>query len=314
MRSAHPRLISDLAEHFVHQRGVICRRQVLDRGGHDGFIRTQLRSGRWRKVGPGVYVLVGTPPSWEQDLWVSVLAVGHDAVVSHESAGAMHDLSGFARHGQVVTVAHSGWVRVPGTVAHQISDSTADWHMRIDGLPVTTVARTFVDLAAVSRRLRIRNALDDARAANKVTIEQVGAALAAVARKGKPGVHLLGSVLDELGPGVTMASTALERRLHAVVEHAGLPSLILQYRFPGRQLVQGCVDGAWPDMKLIVEADSRRWHTRIQDLSRDHLRDQEAARAGWQTLRVMYEHLVSDPVGTADMLAATRAARLRQAA
>lgn len=243
-----------------------------------------------------------------------MLAAGRDAVVSHEAAAALHGLRSYPGGPRVVTVAHSGHARLDGTTVHQISDLTAQFRTTIDGLPVTTAARTFVDLASTSRRLRLRTALDDARAAQKVTIEQVGTALAAVARQGKPGVRLLGSVLDELGPGAVLPATALEQRLHAIVERGGLPPLIPQYAFPGRQMVRGCVDGAWPDVKLIVEADSRRWHTRIEDLSRDHLRDQEAARAGWQTLRLMYEHLVSDPVGTADTLAATRAVRFRQAA
>ena len=172
----------------------------------------------------------------------------------------------------------------PCITVHQISDLTPEWSTVVEGLPVTTPARTFVDLAAVSRRIRLRSALDDARAARKVTLDEVAIALGAVTRRGKPGVRMLGSVLDELGPGAIPAASVLEQRLHAVVGRAGLPALIPQYAFPGRQVVKGCVDGAWPDAMLIVEADSRRWHTRIEDLSRDHLRDQEAARAGWQVL------------------------------
>ena len=122
-------------------------------------------------------------------------------------------------------------------------------------------------------------ALDDARAANKVSLDQVAVALGAVTRRGKPGVRLLGSVLDELGSDAIPAASVLEQQLHAVVKLAGLPALVPQYAFPGRQVVKGCVDGAWPDAQLIIEADSRRWHTRVEDLSRPPPRSGGGSRA-----------------------------------
>ena len=163
-----------------------------------------------------MYALAGTERSYEQQLWVAVLAAGragHGLVRS--GGGALHDLLGYPTGPLVVTVAHSGFARLPGITVHQITDLTDDGRTSIRGLPVTTVARTFVDLAAVSRRIRLRMALDDARAANKVTLEQVAVALGAVTRRGKPGVRLLGSVLDELGsgrhPGGQRARAAIAR-------------------------------------------------------------------------------------------------------
>ncbi len=288
--------------------------QAIEMGATPSMFVRRVRAGQWRRELPGVYAMAGAQSTYEQRLWVAVLAAGRQAVVSFEAAAAVHGVLGFPKGPLVVTVAHSGYARLPGIRVRQISDLTGEWCTSINGLPITTTARTFVDLAAVSRRLRLRMALDDARSAGKVRLEEVAVALAAVARPGKPGVRMLGSVLDELGPGSVLAPTVLEQRLYDTVERAGLPPLVRQFPFPGRQSVKGCVDGAWPDAMLIVEADSRRWHTRVQDLSRDHLRDQEAARAGWQVLRVMYEHLVSDRTGTIDTLRATRQVRLRQVA
>jgi very-short-patch-repair endonuclease len=58
-----------------------------------------------------------------------------------------------------------------------------------------------------------------------------------------------------------------------------------------------------------LEPRTRRWHTRIRDLRRDHLRDAEAARAGWQTLRFLYEEIVGDPGNVAATVADVRLAR-----
>ena len=72
-----------------------------------------------------------------------------------------------------------------------------------------------------------------------------------------------------------------------------------QFPFPGRQITKGCVDAAYVDAKLVIEVDGRSWHTRIADVKRDHERDADAARSGWQTLRLLWEHVVGDPEGSA---------------
>ena len=116
--------------------------------------------------------------------------------------------------------------------------------------------------------------------------------VAAAAVPGRDGMSKLAEILDDRGPGFIPPASELERRLFRVSELAGLPAPIRQFPHPGRQVQMGWVDAAWREATLIVEADGRRWHSRVQDLSRDHWRDAEAARAGWQTLRLLWEHLV----------------------
>lgn len=99
---------------------------------------------------------------------------------------------------------------------------------------------------------------------------------------------------------------------------ARLPVPRRHFPLPGRGAVEGTVDAAYPDARLIVEADGRRWHTRIRDLLRDHDRDAEAARAGWQTLRFLYERITESPdevaATVADVLRVRLAPRVRPAA
>src|SRR4051812_2476838 len=146
----------------LRQRGVFSRAQVLAAGGTDKVIRARLASGRWRRVTAGVYRFPVARPAFEQELWAAVLAAGRSAVVSHESAAALHGFLGFPPGPRVVTVPHSGCARLPGITVHQITDLTAEWCTDLGGLPVSTPARTFVDLAPITRRLRLRRALDDA--------------------------------------------------------------------------------------------------------------------------------------------------------
>ena len=134
--------------------------------------------------------------------------------------------------------------------------------------------------------------------------------MTAIARRGKPGVRRLARVLDKLTAtkGVTMSK--LERLLLELIADAGLPRPVSQYGFPGRLFTNGCVDAAYLDAKLVIEADGRAWHTRIADVTRDRERDNDAARHGWQTLRLLHEHITADPTGTAELIRDVRRERL----
>ena len=117
-------------------------------------------------------------------------------------------------------------------------------------------------------------------------------------------------VLDERSDGPVPAASGLERSLFGALAAGGLPAPIRQMPLPGRGVVDGLVDAAYCDARLIVEADGRRWHTRIRDLKNDHLRDAEAARVGWLTLRLLYEQITHDPAEVCATVADVRSNRL----
>ena len=255
----------------------------------------------------------GAVDSYLRRLWIARLAVGLVAIVSHEAAAALHRLTGFPEGPLVLTVPHSGFHRIPGTTVHQISDLTLDSCVQIEGLWVTSVARTLTDLVAVCRIGRLAAALDDAVVSQRLTtFGAVGNEVAAIARRGKPKLGLLIRLLDERGPGKETPQSKLEQALFGLIDRFHLPEPQRQFAHPGRDLTNGCVDAAYVDARLIVEADGRRWHTRIKDLARDHHRDAEATRAGWDTLRLLYEAIVDEPEWTAQLITDTLATRRAQ--
>lgn len=62
---------------------------------------------------------------------------------------------------------------------------------------------------------------------------------------------------------------------------------------------------------MIVEVDGRKWHTRRQQMVADHDRSLQAQAAGYETTRLLWEHVAHDPEGTAATMAAVYAARRR---
>ena len=295
------------------QAGAITRRQLLAHGMSRSAIDRRLRVGALRPELPGVYAVAGSPDTVARRRWVGLLAAGPTAVLSFDSAARIHPLSGVAATGPVVvTVPHSGSQSLPGVVVHQISDLAPEHVIHVDGLPVTTVARTIVDLAATWRRGRLGLALEDAISARQTTEAEVGACLRSVARRGKPGVHKLASLLDERGPGKVPPASVLERDFFRMVATSPLPDPQRQHPLPRVDGVRGLVDAAWPEVKLIVEVDGRRWHQRIKDLKRDRDRDLQAAAQGWLVVRLLHEHIVGAPEETLRELIAVYEVRRAQ--
>jgi very-short-patch-repair endonuclease len=304
----------EAAELALRQQGAFASWQLDAAGVAMGSRKVRLASGTWIRVLPGVYVLPSAPPTFEQRLWIGWLAAGPQAIVSHEAAAQLRKIPNVVRDRITLTVQHSGYHRIPGVIVHQISDVLDDHVGELGGWRVTTVPRTIVDLAAVVSPVRLRSIVEESKLAGLTTPVAVGECLATVARRGKPGVRSLARVLDVFGDGKETSNSKLEDALRDVIRAFDLPVPAAQFPFPGRQFVKGCVDFAYPDVKLVIEADGRRWHTRIRDIGRDHERDGDAAEAGWQTLRLLYEHIVGDPEGTARRIRAVLEQRRMQLA
>jgi hypothetical protein len=300
-----------VAQLLGRQHGLAATRQLHRLGVPSSLIRRQLDSGAWERVAPGVVGVVGHRESWHRSLWLGALHAGPDAVVSHESAAELHGFRQVER-GRVRLIVPAGSGPAP---------DFAQWSRRSDlipadtamvhGLTVTGVARTVVDLAADLHAARLRLLLEDAIVRRRCTVESVGATLERVRRSGKRGVTKLDDVLDDLGPADGLPRSELERLADEAIRLAGLPEPVHEHPLPGRGVVTGFVDRAWPDALLILEADGRRWHERRQQMVRDADRNLEASRAGWHTIRLCWEHLAHDLAGTADTLRQIHAERRR---
>src|SRR5688572_5784149 len=122
----------------------------------------------------------------------------------------------------------------------------------------------------------------------------MSSALGSSASRGeaKPGMANLRKVLESRGPGYVAPASRLERLLTDVLTGGGLPLPERQHPLPSR-VGPGRVDLAYPAARLIIEADSRRWHTRVADFETDRLRDNEATVLGWRILRYTWQRLVS---------------------
>ncbi|MBL8778157.1 MAG: type IV toxin-antitoxin system AbiEi family antitoxin domain-containing protein [Acidimicrobiales bacterium] len=287
-------LDSTVAELAATQYGVFARFQLLSLGISDKQIERFLKSGVWIRLAPGVYGYPGHRTTWDRRLWVAYLAAGERASVSHHSAAADFRVPGFPRRDLHLTVPHPDHQRVKGATVHQSRVLPAHHIIVLNGRRTTTLARTLVDLAPHVSLARLDHAYEHAIVTERLTYSKMARTFRELAAPSRKGMNKLAHVLDERGPGYVAPASELERMLHEVVGLAGLPPLVRQHPLPGHHGVEGCVDGAHPEARLIMEADGRRWHTRLANLARDLARDKQAARVGWDTLRFIFVELTDD--------------------
>jgi very-short-patch-repair endonuclease len=294
------------------QAGAFSWSQARGCGFGKATVGRRVRSGRWERVHPGVNVIAGTPRTRVRDLWVAVLAVGPDAVISHESAALVHGAERLAHRPVTLTVPHGSHHRLRGLVVHQIGDVARRHRTRVEGLPVVTAARAVVDLGSRLSVERLGDVADDLVQARATSWPAIGAVFSDVVRPGKPGMVAVATLLDERGGDDVPAQSRLEQALLTALAAGGLSAPVRQMPLPGRGLRRALADAAYPDARIVLEADGRRYHQRLADMRRDRERDAQVVKAGWVPLRFVYEQIVVDPAGVCADVAEARAVRLDQ--
>src|SRR4051794_20536330 len=258
-----------LLELAVAQQGAFSARQVLDRGGTTALLSARCRSGRICRVRQGLYVHSGFPPSWQQDLWLEQLAAGPGAAICGGPAALLHGLGRFdVQSVDVLTRWGSGHRAVRGRV-HETFWLPTSHIVQIDGLPVTSLARTVFDLAGMPRHpLAFRH--DGARAVHVARITQLlntcirdkgmtmtdlVRVLAALGRRGKPGTSIIRDIVRDLGEDYEPTASELEDLFLDVVRANGIEEPEQQVRIGNVNKLIGRVDFRWKGKRIIVEVD-----------------------------------------------------------
>jgi hypothetical protein len=287
---AGDRVIATLA---AEQYGVVSRRQLLDAGLTPRMVERRLASRRLVPLYRGVYA-VGHRRLRREGHWLAaVLAAGPGALLSHREAAALHELRPAARAAIDVTVAARR--RVAGVQVHRVEGLHAEDVAAVDGIPVTTVARTLVDLAAVVPAQALRKALEEAERSHRLDVRAIEAVLVRTRGRNGPGHSAIRRALAELArTGTTVTRSKLEDRFLALLDVHGLP------RPSGNAWTAGMeVDAAWPAARLAVELDGWDAHHTRQAFQRDRTRSNDLQAEGWTVLRFTHADVMHRPAETA---------------
>jgi predicted transcriptional regulator of viral defense system len=285
--SAHPDVkLGGLA---ARQHGVVSRRQLLAIGIDDGGIKRRVSQGRIYRVHQGVYA-VGHPHLTAEARWMAaVVACGQGAVLSHLDAAALwkiYDGTGARVH---VTVR---WYRpVEGLWVHRARRLHPRDVTVKDGIPVTTVARTLVDLTDVLGRDRILRAMRDAEYLGLLDLAALDAAVQRA--HGRRRLRVLREAIAAHTPGQIVRGE-LEHRFFELVRGASLaePETNVKVRARGRRYVIDCL---WREERVAVELDGRDAHARTLAFESDRRKDAALSAIGLRPLRFTWYRVTYEP-------------------
>lgn len=232
----------------------------------------------------GVLAIAGSPATWEQAVLAAVLASGLDSVASHMTAAAIWGFPDVGREGVEISTSRPDQRRTRGVTTHRTVAFLAYEHTSRHGIPVTSLARTLVDLSARLSRVQLSRALDQGLRRNQTTLRAVRVWVSGL--RPAPGrrplvIHeLLASRLSGYNPGDSYQEVRVLRMLVA----AGLPEPVQQHgvkvddhRFK--------LDLAYPEIRLAIEVDGFAVHSTRSAFDHDRIRENLLVTAGWTVLR-----------------------------
>lgn len=279
------------------QEGLVTTGQLRAAGLSREAVSRWVKTGRLYPVLRTVFALGHRASGPRARLRAVVLACGPGTVISHRSAAWLLGLR--ETNPVVVDVICPGQAgrKVDGIRVHVVPYPAPSEVRTAYGIPCTTVARTFVDLAGSSGVEKLREAVERAATGKKLDIAAVEAVLANGPRR--RGAPCLRGVLDEWRPVAETARystvrSLFEAKLLPLIAAAGLPIPQVNARVHTAERVLE-VDLLWPEQRFVVEADSRRHHAIEVAFERDHKRTRELVAADYRVLRVSWREAEREP-------------------
>ena len=271
----------------ARQGGVILRHQAEALGIDGSRLERRVKKGEWQRIAEGAYRIF--PALDDRDHLRSAVAILPGAVVSHGSAALLLDLTDRPPRRPQVTVHASTTSRCPNVDVRRSRNLLAEHTEEQDGLPITTPARTLVDLAVDLLPDRWITVADAAIARRRVSSVQLAEVAAVVCGQGRRGSGTIREFLDDPLAG----SSPLERKAIRLIVEARLPTPEREYPLPWDPRRR--FDLAYPEYRVAIELDGRRWHDTREAFESDRRRDREAVRHGWVVLRFTWEDIVRRP-------------------
>ena len=258
---------------------MISHEQLVALGYTPAAIKHRIRRGRLFPKARGVYAVGNPNLTRNGQRMVAVLRCGTGAALCSLSAAVHYEMRKWEPREFHVNVPRRRNPRPPRIRVHRRDLPPHDLREH-HGVPITAPLRTLLDCAAALAKPRpIEAMINEADSLDLLCAAEIPTALNAY--DGEPGVTLVREIMDR--DLFVLTDTELERLFAPIAREAGLGRMLAQVHVNGHR-----VDFYFPDLNLVVECDSLRYHRTAAKQRNDLLRDQAHAAAG--TERVRYTH------------------------
>lgn len=257
------------------------------------------------RVTPRVFRFAATSRSWHQDVLAACLDGGTECVASHRTAAALHGFDGFRADVIEVLVPMHVRHRRKTAIVHHTRMLPALDRTRVGLIPVTSRARTLIDLGAVTPPDRVEEAFDGAERDGTVRRGQVESRYRALRAPGRNGVGAMTQILEGRLAIDRIPRSVLERKMSRLLSGAGLEVPVGCHRVC---LANGStyeIDFAYVEEWIAIEVDGHGSHATRAQRAADNVRGNALEDAGWKLRRFTYEQVLYEP---ATVVAVVRAA------
>jgi hypothetical protein len=261
------------------QLGHVTRAQLFELGHTASWVDYRVATGELIRVHSGVYAVGHVPKHAHARSLAAVLACGDGAALSHAAAAALWDVMDWPQSLEVTSPRQR---RRRGITTHRSSTLTPKDIRKRHAVPVTSPARTVLDLQPRLTDARLTRVVNDLRVAGHLNTT---AFRDLCARSTK--VNAL------LGDSERPTRSPPEDRFKAFLTGRGIPHPEFNVTIDGRE-----VDALYRDQKLIIEIDSWGYHGDRLAFRRDRRKDGRALASGYRTLRVVTDQLDDETAET----------------
>jgi hypothetical protein len=286
---------ASLAELASRQHGVVSVRQLTGPLGYsESAVGRAVAAGRLHRLYRGVFAVGHRRLSPQAECLAAVLACGPGALLSHYSAGWLWGISRpRPAPFHVSTPTHRR--RRPPLILHHARGLAAEDRALEDGIPVTSVARTLLDLAGAVDRKWLPRIVERSE---ELGLFDLGAVESVLDRnRGHRGAAALRRAIAIYQPS-SFTRSGLEREFLALVQRAGLPQPRMNHVEAGFEL-----DAYWPEERFVVELDAYETHGGHEAFERDRLRQEDLLLVGVGMTRVTGHRLAREPEKVVERIA-----------
>lgn len=281
------------------QHGCVHRRQFHAAGFSNKALARRVAHGHLERLQPDVFLVRRQSPALLERAMAVALQLRGDAVIGGLAAAAIWGMVDEAPTEIEVTLVGRNAEPRRGVQIRRVKTlARKDIRWR-SGVPLSSPARTLIDLGAVLPALQLENALAEATARGLLREPEITAAMTRAHQR--PGIAALRRLLvDHRDSGIAPARTrsSYERKLLELIADAELPRPVTNVRIVGHM-----VDMFWPAQRLVVEFDGFAHHSDRQAFETDRLRDQRLVAAGYRVIRITARQLDHTPFAVIARLA-----------
>jgi very-short-patch-repair endonuclease len=273
------------------QHGCVHRSQFHAAGFSNKALARRVAHGHFDRLQPDVFLVRRQSPALLERAMAAALELCGNAVIGGRTAASIWGmLDGAPSEIDVTVVGRNAGPRQGVRIRRSQTLTGKDLRWR-SGIPLSSPARTLIELAAVLSRIELENALAEARFRSLVRDSELTGALArASSRSGAPALSRLLADMHAQGADPARTRSVYEQKLLQLIRDAELPKPFTNARVEGH-----VVDMIWPAQRLIVEFDGFAYHSDRKAFETDRRRDQDLVAAGYRVIRITARQLDQTP-------------------